>query len=151
MDYLSVNDTIVSDSGMQSSSVLSGSYVESTLSNNYQRFVISSLVMFALSKFQQGIDTNMSLQKGLYAGIATLLSDLLLGVAIRMNYLPNQSSDLKVMAGQVALESFIYFPIASQFEIFMPNFQGSAFKQMLTSSVLSQGAQYMLTQPSQSK
>ena len=123
-------------------------FVEDVANQNYKRFLISGAVMGLLAKFAFQDDTNTSVQKALHMGASTLLSDLILAVGVKMGYLDNNfSGNYQLMVGQVALETMLYFPLASGGQIFIPNFSGNAFRQALISSGSSQVAQMFLTVP----
>lgn len=150
MDTVSftLNDAVLNDDSMNNSTGYV-SVAEDIVQQNYSRFIVSGLTMGALSKLMWGDSVNISVQKALYMGLSTLLSDLLLGMAIKTGYLSNSSSTPSFMLGQVALESFLYFPIASRGQVIVPDVTGNAFKQTVLSSGVSQGAQYFMT-PKQS-
>lgn len=146
MDTLSfsVNDAILNDDANNTATGYMG-VAEDIVQQNYSRFIISGITMGALSKLMWADNVNVSVQKALFMGLSTLASDLLLGMAIKMGYLSNSGSSTSFMVGQVALESFLYFPIASRGQIIIPDVTGNAFKQAVISSGVSQGAQYFMT------
>ena len=149
MNYLSLDDGLVSSSTLSSTtSYASLDFVEDSINQNYKRFIISGAVMASLAKFYYNDSNDISMKKGLYLAGATLVSDLLLGVAIKMGYLDNQvSGNYQSMAAQVLLESCLYFPLASGFQVIVPNFGSNAFKGALTASGASQIAQVFLLNP----
>lgn len=151
MDLVSLNDSFLNSDAIDSNtSVMSASFVEDVVSQNYQRFIISGIVMSALSKFMYSDDMNLTILKGLFMGASTLLSDVLLGVAIKNNYIDNSSTgNYKLALGQTLLESVLYFPIATvatgEKIQFVPNFMGQAYRQALISSATSQAVQMAMT------
>ena len=146
MNIISVDDTLLSDDVMQQASFISPDFFEDVVEHNFKRFLLSGLTMGALARFVWSNDTNTSLQKGLFMGLATLLSDLALGVGVKMGYIDNKfSGNYPLIAGQVFLESVLYFPLASRGQVFVPNFMGEAYRQSLISSGASQVAQIAFT------
>jgi len=145
MDYFNVNDELL-PSNLSMGQNIDLAFVEGIVQQNYKRFLISGATMAFLSKFLWENNNEISAKKGLYMAGATLVSDLLLGVATTMGYLsPGVIGNPKSMAAQVVLESILYFPIATSGEMIVPNFTGQAFQQCLISTSVSQGAMFFLT------
>ena len=91
MNIVSVDDTLLSDDVMQQASFINAEFFEDVAEHNYKRFLLSGVCMGALARFVWSNDTNTSLQKGLYMALSTLLSDLALGVGVKMGYLDNKN------------------------------------------------------------